>query len=1424
MKKNLLLVLLSILTVTWSMGQKAPEKELFMDINEKTVIDLSDFSTSQIVENSSVRGALNEGFEGTDFPPIGWKVINDGDTYTWDRFADSYIISGTASAGIRYHSSVAHDDWLITPPLLPVAGNDSISFSAKHRSSYPEEFYVWVSNTGNNKEDFTQLAGPISTTSAAQTFAYSLSAYHGDTVYFAVQATSLNAYYLYVDDFVGPEVYIPPTNLAVTGGNKDYRLIPLSQLNSALTLNTIVTNKGVDLTENVNVIAAVKNASNETVFTTTDVLTGLNYGATQTVSAATPFDATTLPVGDYSYTHTADYAADADPTDNTDSFNFSVNDYIYARDVGVFAENGVGSSSRITFGNLYAIESAATVTGVQFVWPALLSEATASYQLALYRVDSTADLNVQNPPIFQTDTYQRDQSQAGQTMNIPVRPTVIQQGLYVLAMKQTTTTNIAIAYDNAEHGYILRANNEANPAKFSAKILGFGHISLRMDLTPKTIVAFNVSDGTNPIEGATVTVKQGETVIGTAESNASGLAEIYTAAGNYTYSVTAVGYNPQNDVSLVVTTTDMTVDVTMTLAPPILEVTPDTFTFPDTHIDMSSAPQTFTIQNIGAGELIVNPSDITITGTNADLFTLTTIENPDTLGLGETATFTVVFNPTTVGEKTATINVNSTAGSKTIAINGNAIDLTVTQFPFIETFDEDLFPPLGWLSLGTRPWDRVTNGTNPSCDPFGVGMIRYNCFSISSGNQGTLVTRRLNMGTGNYSVGFKMFRDNYSTYSNAHDRVDVYANTSPDTTGGTLLGTIYRYTDYEPVVTEQGWYDYDFEIPAEYVSNLSYVVFLATSDWGTNIFVDEIIIGQKSTVTLVANPTEGGTVSGGGEYLQGTEIELVATPNADYSFVNWTNEANEVLSTSATYLHVVVATETITANFEIEPPFNVTAAVVNNNQALVTWNTYPESFVDSIESYEDFIIANIGNYTLVDVDGSPSYGIQNVTFPNSGYTGSYIVFNPSGATPALSDNWTPHSGSKYLACFAATSGPNNDWLITHQVSILPGMNFSFWARSLTVSYGPDRFKIGVSTTGTEPADFTFITGSGYVAPPDAWTQYTYNLDAYAGQDVYLAINCVSDDSFVLMIDDIFIGGSKSNDSKDFVGYKVYLNDQEVASGLTENQYTVTDIPVGDHTIGVQSVYTAGSSSIVYSNPITVYPPDFAVTFTVTCDEQPLEGAVVTVNSQEITTDASGVATINLANGEYTYTVTKLGYADVTGSFEVFNAEVNEAVSMELAPFAITFHVDHDGAPLQGVTILVDGKVLTTNAQGNAIAQLVNGSYTYKAVKSGYNDVEGSLVVDNADQTVNLSMIPGIGGFVDSYVRLYPNPVGNTLTIERNNSNEVVIELYNSSGALISTMKTEDVTTNMDVEMLSSGSYFVRIIGVNNTTTHKFIKQ
>ena len=83
---------------------------------------------------------------------------------------------------------------------------------------------------------------------------------------------------------------------------------------------------------------------------------------------------------------------------------------------------------------------------------------------------------------------------------------------------------------------------------------------------------------------------------------------------------------------------------------------------------------------------------------------------------------------------------------------------------------------------------------------------------------------------------------------------------------------------------------------------------------------------------------------------------------------------------------------------------------------------------------------------------------------------------------------------------------------------------------------------------------------------------------------------------------------------------------------------------------------------------------------------------------------------------------------------------------------------------------------------------------------------------------------GIEGSADNFVRLYPNPVESKLTIERNSSDEVVIELYNSGGALVGTIKTDNATTTIDIEILGSGTYFVKIVGTNKTTVHKFIKR
>ena len=329
MKKNLITIVLLLLTATWSVGQKSPKLfTLSGEVEKLKAASQSGFKTKQSVKSSFQAEGFYEGFEGSVFPPAGWKVINDGSSdRTWERYTD-YPISGSASAYISY-SSEAHDDWLITPPLHPIAGCNTFAFKAMLGDSfYPEQFNVMLSTTGNNKENFTvTLASNVGPTKETpETFVYDLSAYNGQTVYVAIQAISTDMYQLIVDDFT-----MTPTDLVVTGGNKDYRLIPSSQLDNAFTLKTVIVNQGQQLTENVNVTATLKNAGNTTLFTSTDVLNaGLAAGASQTVTAATPFNATTLSVGDYSYTHTAEYAADYNPTDNTDVFNFSVTDYVYA--------------------------------------------------------------------------------------------------------------------------------------------------------------------------------------------------------------------------------------------------------------------------------------------------------------------------------------------------------------------------------------------------------------------------------------------------------------------------------------------------------------------------------------------------------------------------------------------------------------------------------------------------------------------------------------------------------------------------------------------------------------------------------------------------------------------------------------------------------------------------------------------------------------------------------------------------------------------------------------------------------------------------------------------------------------------------------------------------------------------------------------
>ena len=168
---------------------------------------------------------LSEGFESGAIPD-NWTVINnDGNANSWGAHGNSfYAHTGDYSARV-YLNSQGSDDWLITP-RLDVASGDSIVFWAKSSSNNPaelEDFNVKVSTTTNNSvAAFTggTIASVSNTSNTWTRYAYALESYAGqEEVYIAIQCVTVNGFYLYVDDFSGPQVWIEDNPVASVSVN-----------------------------------------------------------------------------------------------------------------------------------------------------------------------------------------------------------------------------------------------------------------------------------------------------------------------------------------------------------------------------------------------------------------------------------------------------------------------------------------------------------------------------------------------------------------------------------------------------------------------------------------------------------------------------------------------------------------------------------------------------------------------------------------------------------------------------------------------------------------------------------------------------------------------------------------------------------------------------------------------------------------------------------------------------------------------------------------------------------------------------------------------------------------------------------------------------------------------------------------------------
>lgn len=81
---------------------------------------------------------------------------------------------------------------------------------------------------------------------------------------------------------------------------------------------------------------------------------------------------------------------------------------------------------------------------------------------------------------------------------------------------------------------------------------------------------------------------------------------------------------------------------------------------------------------------------------------------------------------------------------------------------------------------------------------------------------------------------------------------------------------------------------------------------------------------ETYALILEVEPEGTGTVSGAGEYIEGTSVPVSATPAGGYQFVNWTDTDGITISTQASFSFTMPAEETtLIANFEEIPAVEV---------------------------------------------------------------------------------------------------------------------------------------------------------------------------------------------------------------------------------------------------------------------------------------------------------------------------------------------------------------------------------------------------------------------------------------------------------------------------------------------------------------------
>jgi hypothetical protein len=395
---------------------------------------------------TDVDGATNHANVATQFGATSSWIVDPN----FDDATDSVAMSTSWMDPVT-----ATNDWLMSPAIM-LTTNNTISWNEKAQDpgfSDGYNLFICTAIAGANPapSDFTGAAGAQIYTTAGATNPWSNQSvdlgalgYTAQNAWFAWQNNSTDMFVLMIDSIV---VETPvPFDVSMAAANTDeYTLTPLPQVTTNIGTDGIITNLGGSAVTNAVMTVNVYDGSFANVYTATSTpVASIAAGANAAVNVPGY-----LPTAADNYIVemiSSMTEVDADATNDTAYYAFTVTDSVYARDDGNMSiALGVGVGTYAEIGQSFTLNSSDTLTSVSAFINGNINNFGKPFYCKIY--DTSNDTI--GALISTTDTIILDSIPFLYTLPVSNGSLILTDNFAVVAIEGTALANLALGCTNA---------------------------------------------------------------------------------------------------------------------------------------------------------------------------------------------------------------------------------------------------------------------------------------------------------------------------------------------------------------------------------------------------------------------------------------------------------------------------------------------------------------------------------------------------------------------------------------------------------------------------------------------------------------------------------------------------------------------------------------------------------------------------------------------------------------------------------------------------------------------------------------------------------------------------------------------------------------------------------------------------------------